>query len=184
MNSLPEKYKKEVIPRMREIFGYRNDMAVPRIEKVTVNIGFGRMIMGKTGEEQKKIHEEIFRDLALITGQKPVLTFAKKSIASFKIRQGLPIGAKVTLRGKKMYDFLGRVIHIVLPRSRDFRGIPSSSCDAWGNLTVGIREHIAFPEVSPERAKTIFGLEMTVSTNARAQDRGIELFKLLGFPIK
>jgi large subunit ribosomal protein L5 len=184
MIRLPEKYKKEVIPEMMKKFGYKNSMAVPKLLKVTVNTGFGKLISGKTSEEQKKILNSILDDLALICAQHPVLTKAKKSISGFKIRKGLPIGAKVTLRKKKMYDFLGRLIHIALPRSRDFRGIEPSSFDKKGNLTIGIREQIAFPEVSPERTKNIFGLEITVVTNAKKREEGLELLKLLGFPIK
>lgn len=184
MLRLKDKYEKEVIPAMMEKFGYRNRMAVPKIEKVVVNTGFGRLIAGKTPEEQKKIHDLILKDLALISGQRPVLTKAKKAISGFKTRKGMPIGAMVTLRGKKMYDFLERVIHIALPRSRDFRGIDLKSFDKKGNLTIAIKEHIAFPEVSPEKAKTIFGFEITVVTTSKTREQGIELLRLLGFPIK
>jgi large subunit ribosomal protein L5 len=181
---LPEKYKKEVIPEMMKKFGYKNPMAVPKIEKVIINTGFGRLVVGKTGEEQKKILNGILDDLALITGQYPILTKSKMSIAGFKIRKGLAIGAKVTLRRKKMYDFIERLIYIALPRSTDFRGIEPSSFDKKGNLTIGIKEHIVFPEVSPEKTKNIFGLEITIVTNAKKREEAIELFKLLGFPIK
>lgn len=184
MLSLQEKYKKEVIPRMMEKFGCKSPMAVPRIEKVVVNTGFGRLIAGKTKEEQKKIYDPILEDLILICGQKVVLTKAKKSISSFKTREGMPLGAMVTLRGKMMFDFLERLIHIGIPRSRDFRGIEPKSIDRKGNLTLGIKEHIAFPEIMPERVKTIFGLEVTVVTTARNKEEGLELLKLLGFPIK
>jgi len=184
MIRLPEKYKKEVIPAMKGEFGYQNDMAVPKIEKVVVNTGFGRLISGKTSEEQKKITGPILEDLSLICGQRPILTRAKKSISSFKIREGMPVGARVTLRRKMMYDFLERLIFIVLPRSRDFRGIDQKSVDKEGNLTVAIKEHIAFPEILPERARIIFGIELTVVTTARNKEEGLELLKLLGFPIK
>jgi len=184
MLRLKEKYKKEVIPQMMEKFGYKNPMAVPKIEKVVLNTSFGRLISGKTPEEQKKIYQPILEDLALICGQKPILKGAKKSISTFKIREGLPIGATVTLRRKRSADFLERLIHIALPRSRDFRGIDPKSIDKKGNLTIGIKEHITFPEILPERAKTIFGLEVTVVTNAKSREEGIELLRLLGFPIK
>jgi len=184
MLRLPEKYKNEAIPAMKEKFGYQNDMAVPKIEKVVVNTGFGRLISGKTPEEQKKIYGPILEDLTLICGQRPILTKAKKSISGFKIREGMPVGAMVTLRRKMMYDFLERLIRIALPRSRDFRGIDPKSVDKEGNLTVAIKEHIAFPEILPERAKTIFGIELTVVTTARNREEGLELLKLLGFPIK
>jgi large subunit ribosomal protein L5 len=181
---LMEKYKEEVIPAMKEKFGYESDMAVPRIEKVVLNTGFGRQIAGKTSEEQKKIQTGILEAFSLICGQKAILTRAKKSIASFKLRQGMPVGAAVTLRGKKMTDFLERLIHLALPRSRDFRGIDPKSVDKSGNLTIAIKEHIAFPEILPEKAKNIFGLEITVVTNARNREKGLELFRLLGFPLK
>ena len=184
MIHLVEKYNTEVIPEMMRKFGYKNKMAVPKIEKVVLNTSFGRLISGKTPEEQKKIYQPILEDLALICGQKPILKGAKKSISTFKIREGLPIGATVTLRRKRSADFLERLIHIALPRSRDFRGIDPKSIDKKGNLTIGIKEHIAFPEILPERAKTIFGLEVTVVTNAKSREEGIELLRLLGFPIK
>jgi large subunit ribosomal protein L5 len=181
---LSEKYQKEVIPEMMKKFGYKNTMAVPKIKKVVVNTGFGRLIAGKTSEEQKKISDAISEDFSLITGQKPILKNSKKSIAGFKTRKGLPIGTAVILRGKMMKDFLERLIHLVLPRLRDFQGIDPNSFDNKGNLTIGIKEHIAFLEVSPEKSKNIFGLEITVVTNTKTREEGIELLKLLGFPIK
>ena len=184
MIHLPEKYKKEVIPQMMEKFGYKNIMAVPKIEKVAVNTGFGKLLLGKTSEEQKKIYEFILGDLSLICGQRSILTKAKKSIAGFKIRQGMPVGAQVSLRGNRMRDFLERLIHIVLPRTRDFLGIDPKSIDKRGNLTIAVKEHIAFPEILPERAKTIFGLEITVVTTAKNREEGLELLRLLGFPVK
>ena len=184
MLRLPEKYQKEVIPAMMEKFGYRNKMAVPKIEKVVINTGFGRLVSGKTSEEQKKIQDSVLQNLSLISGQRPVLKKAKKSISGFKTKEGQVIGAAVTLRGKKMSDFLERLIHIALPRLRDFRGIEISSFDKKGNLTIGLREHIAFPEILPEKAKNIFGLEITVVTTAKSREEGIELLRLMGFPIK
>jgi large subunit ribosomal protein L5 len=184
MLRLKDKYNKEVVSQMMGKFGYRNSMAVPKIEKVVVNTGFGRLISGKTSEEQKKIYGPILQDLAIICGQHPKLTKAKKSISGFKIREGMPVGAMVALRKKIMYDFLERLIHIALPRSRDFRGINPKSLDKEGNLTVAIKEHISFPEILPERARTIFGLEITVVTTAKTKEEGLELLKLLGFPIK
>ena len=184
MLRLEEKYKKEVIPAMREKFGFSSEMAVPKIEKVVINTGFGRLVSDKSAEEQKKIYGPILEDLAIIAGQHPVITRAKKSIASFKLRQGMPVGACVTLRRQRMYDFLSRLINIGLPRSRDFRGIEEKSFDKKGNLTVSIKEHIAFPEILPEKVKNIFGLEITVATTAKTRGEGIELLKLLGFPIK
>jgi len=184
MLQLKEKYQKEVIPSMMQKFGYTNKMAVPKIEKVVINTGFGRQISGKTSEEQKKIQDFILEDLSLICGQRPILTRAKKSISGFKIRKGMPVGAAVILREKMMINFLERLIHLALPRSRDFRGIDSKSVDKEGNLTISIQEHIAFPEISPEKAKFIFGLEITIVTTAKSKEEGIELLRLLGFPIK
>jgi large subunit ribosomal protein L5 len=181
---LKEKYKKEVIPKMMEKFGYKNPMACPKIEKVVANIGFGKQVAGKSSTEREKIQEHILKTLSLITGQKAILTKAKKSISGFKLRKGMPIGAKVTLRGQRMYEFLGKLIWLVLPRTRDFRGIPQSSIDENGNLTIGFKEYTPFPEVVPEKEKGIFGLEVTVVTTAKTREEGIELLKLLGFPIK
>ena len=181
---LSEKYKKEVIPAMKEKFGYSNDMAVPRIKKVIVNCGFGRQIAGKTGKEREKIQNHILQELALLTGQKPALRKAKKSISSFKLRKGMPVGAVVTLRGKKMYDFLERLILITFPRTRDFRGIDPKLIDQKGNLSLGFKEHTSFPEISAEKEKSIFGLEITIVTSAKSKEEGIELLRLMDFPIQ
>ena len=184
MLKLSEKYKKEVIPEMMKKFGYENAMAVPKIEKVIVNSGFGKQIAGKTGKEREKIQNHILHELSLITGLKPALRKAKKSISSFKLRKDMPVGAVVTLRGRKMYDFLERLIFITLPRTRDFRGIDSKLIDPKGNLSLGFREHTSFPEISAEREKSIFGLEIAIVTTADNKEQGLELLKLLGFPIK
>ena len=184
MLRLQEKYRKQIIPQMIERFGYKNQMQVPKIEKVVLNIGFGKMVSGKGSGENKKIQAFIIQELLTIAGQRPVLTYAKKSVAGFKIRKGVAIGAKITLRGQKMYDFLGRLIHIALPRSRDFQGINQKSIDKSSNLTIGIKEHISFPEILPEKAKQILGFEITIVTTAENREQGIELFRLLGFPIK
>lgn len=184
MLRLQEKYKKEVVPEMQNKFGHKNVMAVPKIKKVVINTGFGRLIGGKTKEEQKKAYEFILSDLTILAGRQPVLTKAKKSIASFKVREGMPVGAAVTLRGRKMYDFLERLIHIALPRCRDFQGIDQKSIDKEGNLTIGIKEHIVFPEISPEQVRNILGLEITVTTTAKTKEEGLELLRLMGFPIK
>ena len=179
-----EKFIKEVIPAMRQNFGYKSSMAVPKITKVVLNTGFGRLVVGKTGDELKKIVEAIIGDLTLISGQKVMGTEAKKSISAFKTRQGMVIGACVTLRGQRMYDFLERLINVALPRSRDFQGIDPKSVDQSGNLTVAFREHISFPEILPEKTKVIFGFEVTIVTTARNQKEGLGLFQLMGFPIK
>jgi len=181
---LKEKYEKEVVPAMMKKFGYKSKMAVPKIEKVVVNVGFGKMVAQKTPKEREKIINEITNTLALICGQKPVVTKARKSISGFKVRKGMIIGAKVTLRRKRMYDFLERLIHIALPRTRDFRGIDPKSIDDQGNLTIGIKEHIVFPEASSESTSRIFGFEITIVTSAKTKEEAEELFRLLGFPLK
>jgi large subunit ribosomal protein L5 len=178
MDDLKQKYIEEVIPKMKEKFDYKNNLAVPRIEKTVVNVGTGSIL------KDEKSQDFISRDLALITGQKPISTLAKKAISGFKIRQGMIVGLKVTLRGKRMFDFLSRLINIALPRTRDFRGLPRKSMDQGGNLSIGIKEHIIFPEILPEEVKKIFGLEITVVTNAKKKEEAIELFKLMGFPIQ
>lgn len=182
--NLSGKYKKEVVPAMMEKFGYKNVNAVPRITKVVINTGFGRLVAGKSTDEQKKIADAMVQDLATIAGQAPMITLAKKSISSFKTREGMPIGAAVTLRKKKMFDFLTRLINIGLPRSRDFRGLESKSFDNQGNFTMGIKEHIIFPEIMPEKIKMIFGLEVVVVTTAKNKEEGLWLLKFLGFPIR
>lgn len=181
---LKERYKKEVILKMRKKFNYKNDLAVPKIEKVIVNAGIGKILGGIDPSKKKLMTEGISSDLALICGQRPILTKAKKAISGFKIRKGSSVGLKVTLRKNRMYDFLARLINLALPRSRDFQGIPEKSIGKEGNLTIGIKEHIVFPEIQPEKAKTIFGLEITVVTNAKSKKEAVELFKLMGFPIR
>jgi len=163
---------------MQTRFGLKNKMAVPRILKATLNSG-----IGKWRQEQKAI-EEIEKDLTMIAGQKAVFTRAKKAVASFKTRIGQPLGIRVTLRGRRMYDFLDHLISLALPRTRDFRGLPKKSVDDEGNLNIGIKEQIVFPEISHENVRTIFGFEIAVTTNAGNQEQGLELFRLLGFPIE
>lgn len=173
-----EKYKKEAIPAIKEKFGYKNNFAVPKITKVVVNTGIGKAL------KDEKIQETIAKDLTMITGQKPSPTQARWAISGFKIRKGMKVGLKITLRGKRMYEFLDRLVGTAIPRIRDFRGIPEKSIDKGGNLTIGIKEHIVFPEIAHENIKLIFGLEVTVVTNAKDKKEAVELFKLLGFPIK
>ncbi len=184
MSELKKKYDKDVIKGMEEKFQYGNKMAVPKIVKVVINTGFGKIISPKTKDEQKRFNEYVVENIGLISGQKPVLTKARKSISSFKLREGSVIGAKVTLRGKKMYAFLEKLINIVMPRIRDFRGISAKIIDKNGNMNLGIKEHIVFPEISPEKSPIILGLEITIVTNAKSKEEGLELFKLLDFPIK
>lgn len=184
MSKIQDKYNKEVIPQMMEKFGYKSVMAVPKIKKVVLNSCFGKDVASKTGQERDKVVQNVVHDLTAISGQKPKVIKAKKSISGFKLRGGIEIAAAVTLRKNKMYDFLERFICLTLPRSRDFKGLQSKSIDKRGNLTVGFKEDIAFSEITTEKEKTIFGLEVTFVTNAKNKEEGLELFKLLGFPIK
>jgi len=184
MPSLKEKYKKEAVPQLMAKFGFKNKMAVSQIKKVSINTCFGRDAMSKTSGEREKMQDFILNDMASITGQKPKLIKAKKSIAGFKLREGIAIAAMVTLRKQKMWDFLERLIYLSLPRSRDFKGLDPKMIDKKGNLNIGLREHIFFPEIFAEKEKTIFGLEITVVTNAKTKEQGLELYKLLGFPMK
>ena len=178
MSRLLIKYRKEVIPAMQKEFGIKNVMAVPKVEKVALNVG-----IGKVAKDDKTV-ERIVRDLARLTGQKPIFRKAKKSIASFKTRQGMNIGLMATLRGQRMYDFMDRLITISLPRSKDFRGIDTKNFDKNGNLNLGIKESSIFPEVTYETLKDIFSLEVTVATTAKDKQKGIALLRLMGFPIK
>lgn len=175
--TLQEKYKKDIAPALQAKFGYKNIMAVPRIEKIVINAGVGRF-------REEKQQEEIQKYLMLITGQKAAWRGAKQAIASFKTRLGMKVGYQVTLRGNRMYDFLSRLINIALPRTRDFRGIEVKSFDPRGNLTIGIKEHIVFPEMIGEDYRFLFGFEVTVVTTAKKKEEGIELLKLMGLPIK
>jgi large subunit ribosomal protein L5 len=184
MQHLKEKYTKEAVPAMMEKFGYKNKMAVPSIKKVVLNSSFGKEAVSKTSGEREKLQKLIMQDLSLIAGQKPNLIKSKKSIAGFKLREGLEVASVVTLRKKRMWDFLERLIYLSFPRSRDFKGINSKSIDKRGNLSIGFKEHIMFPEIFTEKEKTIFGLEVTVVINAKNEKEGLELYKLLGFPIK
>jgi large subunit ribosomal protein L5 len=178
MNRLQEKYLKEVIPAMKAKFNFSNDLAVPKVLKVTLNSGLGKF------KQEQKAMDEIANDITQIAGQKTVFTQAKKAIASFKTRQGQVIGVKVSLRGRRMYDFLDRLVSLSLPRTRDFRGISARAVDSNGNLNIGLKEQIIFPEISHEQVKSIFGLEVCVTTSAKNQAEGLELFRLLGFPIR
>lgn len=177
MNSLQEKYNKKVVPEMMKKLGYRNVMAVPRLTKIVVNVGVGRM-------REEKERAEIEKYLAVITGQKPRPRPAKKAIAAFKTREGMIIGYQVTIRGTRMYDFLSRLIRAALPRTRDFRGFDVTSFDSRGNLTIGIKEHIIFPEMIGEDYRLLFGLEVTIATSAHTREEGIELLRQLGFPLQ
>src|SRR3989344_6907145 len=178
MSRLLEQYRKKVVPAMQKEFGIKNVMAVPKVEKVVISVGIGKIV------KDEKTVEKIANDLAKLTGQKPVFRKAKKSIASFKVREGVNIGLMVTLRGKRMYDFMDRLISIALPRSKDFRGIDIKNFDKNGNLNLGIKESVIFPEIVYETLKDIFSLVVTVATTAKDQQKGIALLRNLGFPIR
>ena len=184
MLRLKAKYRKEIIPLMKKEFGYRNDLAVPRIQKIVVNTSFGRLAEKESGDKLKRAQEAIALDLATITGQKPALRRAKKSIAGFHIREGDAIGYVVTLRGQRMNDFFEKVVYLALPRTRDFRGIEPSSLDGNGNLTIGFPEQLVFPEISSEEERTIFGLEAVIVTNTKNNEEALKLLSLLGVPFK
>ncbi len=184
MKKLKEKYKEKVIPKMKEKEGYKNSMAIPKIKKVIVNAGFGGKVQDETSNKKKEIIDEIIKDLGLITGQSPVINRAKKSVAAFEVRKGDPVGAMVTLRGERMYSFLERLIHIALPRSKDFKGIDLKSFDENGNLNIAIEEHVAFPEINPDKSKVDFSFQVTIVTTAKEKKEGIKFLRLLDFPLK
>jgi len=175
---LKEKYQKQIVPKMEEKFGFKNEMLVPRLTKVVLNVGFGRH------SKEKEFMASVEKGLTKISGQKPILTKSKKSISAFKIREGLIIGAKVTLRGQRMYDFVDKLVNITFPRVRDFRGINEKTMDQKGNLTVGFKEHVSFPEIRVEEIDNIFGLEVCLTNSAKDRESGLELFRMLGFPFK
>jgi len=184
--SLQEKYKEEVIPLMQEKFGYKNKNAVPKLGKIVVNSGVGKLINTRRGKEVSEGEEELIKDLieefTLVVGQKPQIIRAKKSIAGFKLRMGMISGVRVTLRGKRMYDFLSRIIDIAFPRMRDFRGLPEESIDKSGNMSIGIREQIIFPEIPHDKIRQMWGMEVTLVTSAENREEGVELLRLLGMP--
>ena len=176
MSRLKEKYREEVIPSMMELCGYKNIMQVPHLEKIVLNIGLGEAI------QNAKALEAAEMDLAAISGQHPVTTRAKKSIASFRLRAGMPIGLKVTLRGERMYDFFDKLVNVVLPRVREFQGVSRNSFDGRGNYTLGIKEQIVFPEVDYDKVDKIRGLEVSIITTANTDEEGRHLLELLGVP--
>jgi large subunit ribosomal protein L5 len=178
MARLQEQYKAEIVPKLKEKFGYRNVMQVPRLSKVVVNMGLGDAI------ENVKVIETAAAEIAIITGQKPVVTKARKSIANFKLREGVPIGVMVTLRRNQMYHFLDKLIAIALPRVRDFKGVSPRGFDGRGNYTLGIKEQIMFPEVNYDKIDKIRGMNITIVTTARTDEEGLELLRLMGIPFR
>lgn len=178
MTRLLEKYKQQVVPQLIGMFGHKNKLSVPRISKIVVNMGVGR------ATENKKLIEESTKHLTVVTAQKPLVTKAKKAIAGFKVRKGQAIGCKVTLRGKRMFEFLDRLISIVLPRIRDFRGLSTKSFDGRGNYTIGLTEQIVFPEINIEAVEFVQGMDITLVITGNSNQQSYELLKLLGMPFK
>ncbi len=176
MSRLKERYRSEVIPDLLQRYGYRNIMQVPRLEKLVLNIGLGEAI------QNAKALEAAETDLVAISGQHPVITRARKSIASFKLRTGMPIGLKVTLRGERMYDFFDRLVNAVLPRQREFQGVSRNSFDGRGNYSFGFNEQIIFPEVDYDKVDKVRGLEISIITTAKTDEEGRHLLELLGMP--
>jgi len=176
MSRLKERYKKEVISSLMKLYGYKNNMQVPKLDKVVLNIGLGE------ATQNAKALEAAERDLVAISGQHPVITRAKKSIAAFRLRTGMPIGLKVTLRGERMYDFFDKLVNAVLPRMREFQGVSRNSFDGRGNYTLGLKEQIIFPEVDYDKIDKVRGLEISLITTANTDEEGRHLLELLGMP--
>jgi len=178
MGSLKQAYKNEVIAKLVDQFGYTSVMEVPKIDKIVINMGIGDAV------QNSKVLDDAVEELAALTGQKPQVTKAKKAISNFKLREGMPIGAKVTLRGDKMYFFLEKLIKVALPRVRDFRGVSSEAFDGRGNYTLGVKEQIIFPEISLDKVKKIRGMDIVVVTTAKSDDEGRALLSAFGMPFK
>jgi large subunit ribosomal protein L5 len=178
MSQLKQYYETELVPKMREAFGYHNAMQVPRLEKIVLNMGLGEAI------HNIKILDSASDELKAIAGQKPVITRAKRSIAAFKLRAGMPIGCTVTLRRRRMYDFFTKLVNIALPRVRDFKGISPRAFDGRGNYSLGIKEHIIFPEIDYDKIDKIKGMNITIVTTAGTDEEGRELLKMMGMPFR
>jgi large subunit ribosomal protein L5 len=175
---LKEKYQKEVAPALHKEFNYTNSMQVPAINKVVVNIGMGEAI------QNAKAMDAAVADMAAITGQRPVITRAKRSVAAFKLREGMQIGCMVTLRGDRMYQFLDKLMNVALPRLRDFQGVSSEAFDGRGNYTLGLREQLVFPEIDYDKVDKVRGMEVSIVTTARTDEEGRQLLRLMGMPFK
>jgi large subunit ribosomal protein L5 len=176
MARLKLKYDEQVVPAMKSEFGYKNSMQVPKLEKITINVGLGE------ATQNIKALDSSVAEITAIAGQKPVITRAKKAIANFKLREGVPIGCMVTLRRDRMYEFLDRLIHVALPRVRDFKGVSDRSFDGRGNYSLGLREQIIFPEINPDKVDKARGMTVTITTTAKTDPEGRALLKLLGMP--
>ncbi len=178
MSRLKEFYDKEVVEGMTKKFNYKNVMAVPKLSKIVINMGVGE------AKDNAKVLDGAVKDLTIISGQKPIITKAKKSVAAFKLREGMPIGCKVTLRGERMYEFADRLINIALPRVRDFRGVKANSFDGRGNYTMGIKEQLIFPEIEYDKVDKIRGMDIIFVTTAETDEEGRELLRLFGMPFE
>ena len=178
MSRLKEFYDKEVVEGMTKKFNYKNVMAVPKLSKIVINMGVGE------AKDNAKVLDGAVKDLTIISGQKPIITKAKKSVAAFKLREGMPIGCKVTLRGERMYEFADRLINIALPRVRDFRGVKANSFDGRGNYTMGIKEQLIFPEIEYDKVDKIRGMDIIFVTTAQTDEEGTELLRLFGMPFE
>jgi large subunit ribosomal protein L5 len=178
MSELKLYYHKEVVPKLLDTFKYKSIMQVPKLEKIILNMGLGEAI------HNIKLLDSALEELKIVAGQQPVVTRAKKSIAAFKLREGMPIGCRVTLRDKRMYDFYYKLVNIALPRVRDFRGLSGKAFDGYGNYTLGIKEHIIFPEIDYDKIDRIKGLNISIVTTAKTDEEGIELLRLLGMPFR
>ncbi len=176
MDRLKEKYLNEVAPAMTEKFGYKNVMEIPKVDKIVINMGVGEAV------GNPKVLDSAVADLTLIAGQKPVLTRAKKSLAAWKLRQGMPIGAKVTLRGERMYNFMDKFVNVALPRVRDFRGVSAKAFDGRGNYSMGLREQLIFPEIEYDKVDKVRGMNIIIVTTAKTDEEARELLKLMGMP--
>ena len=178
MGRLKERYRKEVVPALQKEFGFKNAMQVPKLEKIVVNAGVGDAV------QNAKLLDTVVEAVAAITGQKPKICRARISVAAFKLRQGMPIGCKVTLRGNRMYEFYDRLVNVALPRIRDFRGVPTKSFDGRGDYTLGIKEHVIFPEINYSKTENPFGLDISIVTTAKNDEQGFMLLKHMQMPFR
>lgn len=178
MSALKDIYQKEVIPALMEKFKYKNIMQVPKLEKIVINMGVGE------AKEDAKVLDHAVEEMTMISGQKPIVTRAKKSVANFKIREGMPVGCKVTLRGERMYDFLSKLVNVTLPRIRDFRGVSPKAFDGRGNYTLGMQSQTVFPEIQLDKIDKVRGMDIVIVTNAQTDEEARELLDLLGMPFR
>lgn len=179
VKNLQTRFTEEIIPELKKTLGIKNTMAIPKITKIVINSGIGTYV-----KSQKKDYSTVVENLAKISGQKPVVQKAKKAISNFKVREGEVVGVSVTLRGERMYDFLNKLINIVFPRVRDFRGVSPKAFDGRGNYSIGFKEHIVFPEISPDDVSNLHGLQVNISTTAKNNEEGFQLLKAMGFPFR